>query len=55
MVSGRLRPPPLDATDINDFQELVAGASRRASTIVTPKREPPEGQAITADTLLTDQ
>jgi len=41
MVSGRLRPPPLDATDINDFQELVAGASRRASTIVTPKREPP--------------
>ena len=34
---------PLDATQTNDFYELIVDRHRRASTIVTSNREPVQG------------
>lgn len=43
---------PLDATETNDFYELVVERHRRASTIVTSNREPSEWLAMMSDALL---
>jgi DNA replication protein DnaC len=43
---------PLDATDTNDFYELVVERHRKASTIVTSNREPSEWLTMTSDALL---
>lgn len=43
---------PLDATETNDFYELVVERHRRASTIVTSNREPSEWLTIMSDALL---
>jgi DNA replication protein DnaC len=43
---------PLDATETNDFYELVVERHRRASTIVTSNREPAEWLAMMSDALL---
>lgn len=43
---------PLDATQTNDFYELVVERHRRASTIVTSNREPSEWLTMTSDALL---
>lgn len=43
---------PLDATDTNDFYELVVERHRRASTIVTSNREPAEWLTMMSDALL---
>jgi DNA replication protein DnaC len=42
----------LDATETNDFYELVAERHRKASTIVTSNREPSEWLAMMSDALL---
>lgn len=42
----------LDATETNDFYELVVERHRRASTIVTSNREPVEWMSMMSDTLL---
>lgn len=42
----------LDATQTNDFYELIVERHRRASTIVTSNREPSEWLTMTADALL---
>jgi DNA replication protein DnaC len=42
----------LDATETADFYQLVVERHRRASTIVTSNREPPEMLAMMADPLL---
>ncbi|AXH96950.1 IS21-like element helper ATPase IstB [Ornithinimicrobium avium] len=42
----------LDATQTNDFYELVVERHRRASTIVTSNREPSEWLTMTSDALL---
>ena len=43
---------PLDATETNDFYELVVERHRRASTILTSNREPCEWLAMMSDALL---
>ncbi len=43
---------PLDATETNDFYELVIERHRRASTIVTSNREPSEWLTMMSDALL---
>jgi DNA replication protein DnaC len=43
---------PLEATETNDFYELVVERHRRASTIVTSNREPSEWLAMMSDALL---
>lgn len=43
---------PLDATETNDFYELVVERHRRASTIVTSNREPAEWLTMMSDALL---
>lgn len=43
---------PLDATQTNDFYELVVERHRRASTIWVSNREPSEWLAMTTDALL---
>lgn len=42
----------LDATQTNDFYELVVERHRRASTIITSNREPAEWLTMTSDALL---
>lgn len=44
---------PLDATQTNDFYELVVERHRRASTIWVSNREPAEWLGMTTDALLT--
>jgi len=43
---------PLDATETNDFYELVVERHRKASTIVTSNREPAEWLSMMSDALL---
>lgn len=43
---------PLDATETNDFYELVVERHRKKSTIVSSNREPAEWLAMTSDALL---
>lgn len=43
---------PLDATETNDFYELVVERHRKASTIVTSNREPAEWLTMMSDALL---
>jgi DNA replication protein DnaC len=43
---------PLDATETNDFYEIVVDRHRRASTIVTSNREPSEWLTMMSDALL---
>ena len=43
---------PLDATQTNDFYELIVERHRRASTIVTSNREPAEWLTMMSDALL---
>ena len=43
---------PLDATETNDFYEIVVERHRRASTIVTSNREPSEWLTMMNDALL---
>jgi DNA replication protein DnaC len=43
---------PLDATETNDFYELVVERHRKASTIVTSNREPAEWLTMISDALL---
>lgn len=43
---------PLDATQTNDFYELIVERHRRASTIVTSNREPAEWLSMMSDALL---
>ncbi len=43
---------PLDATETNDFYELVVERHRRASTILTSNREPTEWLSLMSDALL---
>jgi DNA replication protein DnaC len=43
---------PLDATETNDFYELVVDRHRRASTVVTSNREPSEWLTLMSDALL---
>lgn len=43
---------PLDATQTNDFYELVVDRHRRASTVVTSNREPAEWLTLMSDALL---
>jgi len=43
---------PLDATQTNDFYELVVERHRKASTIVTSNREPAEWLTLMSDALL---
>jgi len=43
---------PLDATETNDFYELVVERHRRATTIVTSNREPSEWLTMMSDALL---
>ena len=43
---------PLDATETNDFYELVVERHRQASTIVTSNREPSEWLTMMSDALL---
>lgn len=43
---------PLDATQTNDFYELVVERHRRVSTIVTSNREPAEWLTMMSDALL---
>jgi DNA replication protein DnaC len=43
---------PLDATETNDFYELIVERHRRASTIVTSNREPSEWLTMMSDALL---
>jgi DNA replication protein DnaC len=42
----------LEATETNDFYELVVERHRTASTIITSNREPPEILTMMADSLL---
>lgn len=42
----------MDATETNDFYELIVERHRTASTIVTSNREPAEWMAMMSDTLL---
>jgi DNA replication protein DnaC len=42
----------LDATETNDFYEIVVERHRRASTIVTSNREPSEWLTMMSDTFL---
>jgi len=42
----------LDATQTNDFYEIVVERHRRKSTIISSNREPAEWLAMTSDTLL---
>jgi len=42
----------LDATETNDFYELIVERHRRASTIVTSNREPSEWMSMMSDALL---
>ena len=43
---------PLDATETNDFYELVVERHQTRTTIVTSNREPAEWLTMTADALL---
>jgi DNA replication protein DnaC len=43
---------PLDATQTNDFYELVVERHRKASTILTSNREPVEWLSLMSDALL---
>jgi DNA replication protein DnaC len=43
---------PLDATETNDFYELVVDRHRKASTTVTSNREPSEWLTLMSDALL---
>ena len=43
---------PLDATQTNDFYELIVERHQRASTIVTSNREPAEWLTMMSDALL---
>ncbi len=43
---------PLDATETNDFYEIIVERHRRASTIVTSNREPSEWLSMMSDALL---
>ena len=43
---------PLDATETNDFYELIVERHRKASTIVTSNREPSEWMSMMSDALL---
>jgi DNA replication protein DnaC len=43
---------PLDATETNDFYELVVERHRKASTILTSNREPAEWLTMMSDALL---
>lgn len=43
---------PLDATQTNDFYELIVERHRKASTIVTSNREPVEWLSMMSDALL---
>ncbi|RHW23656.1 cell division protein ZapE [Nocardioides immobilis] len=43
---------PVDATETNDFYELVVERHRRASTIVTSNREPAEWLTMMSDAML---
>jgi hypothetical protein len=45
---------PLDATQTNDFYELIVERHQRASTIVTSNREPAEWLTMMSDALLAD-
>ena len=42
----------LDATETNDFYELIVERHRKASTIITSNRDPAEWLAMMSDTLL---
>ncbi len=44
---------PLEATETNDFYELVVERHQHRPTIITSNREPAEWLTMTADTLLT--
>ncbi len=44
---------PLDATETNDFYELVVERHRKKSTIVSSNREPAEWLVMASDALLT--
>lgn len=43
---------PLDATETNDFYEIIVERHRKASTIVTSNREPSEWLTMMSDALL---
>jgi DNA replication protein DnaC len=43
---------PLDATDTNDFYELIVERHRKSSTIVSSNREPSEWLSMMSDALL---
>ena len=43
---------PLDATETNDFYELIVERHRKAATIVTSNREPAEWLSMMSDALL---
>lgn len=43
---------PLDATETNDFYEIIVERHRRAATIVTSNREPAEWLSMMSDALL---
>jgi DNA replication protein DnaC len=43
---------PMDGVGTTDFYEIVVERHRRASTVVTSNREPPEMLALMADQLL---
>lgn len=43
---------PLDATETNDFYELIVERHKKKTTIVTSNRESSEWLTMTADTLL---
>ena len=43
---------PLDATETNDFYELIVERHRKSSTIVTSNREPSEWLSMMSDALL---
>lgn len=43
---------PLDATETNDFYEIIVERHRKAATIVTSNREPSEWMSMMSDTLL---
>jgi DNA replication protein DnaC len=52
LILDDLALKPLDATQTNDFYELVVDRHRRASTVVTSNREPSEWLALMSDALL---
>jgi len=52
LILGDFALRPLDATETNDFYEIVMERHRKASTIVTSNREPAEWPTVMIDALL---